>query len=164
MCFYLFEVRKHPRAYDGRMAKVTVTLYMEEEDKEALQTLADAEERSLSQMAVLILKRTIKQAIEEETRQRAKGRNDAIRQPRASDLPSRYQVPPKSNTRVTAAYLQTHEFQELAEKIADIKNAAGIDVKFKVQIELGGESQLSDEAIARLNQILQEITENLKIQ
>lgn len=44
------------------MAKVTVTLYMEEEDKEALQLLADAEERSLSQMAVLILKRATKQA------------------------------------------------------------------------------------------------------
>ena len=47
------------------MAKVTVTLYMEEEDKEALQQLADAEERSLSQMAVLILKRAIRQAQEE---------------------------------------------------------------------------------------------------
>ncbi|MBD2495463.1 ribbon-helix-helix domain-containing protein [Nostoc sp. FACHB-280] len=44
------------------MGKVTVTIYMEEEDKEALQQLADAEERSLSQMAVLILKRAIKQA------------------------------------------------------------------------------------------------------
>jgi predicted transcriptional regulator len=44
------------------MGKVTVTIYMEEEDKEALQQLADAEERSLSQMAVLIVKRAIKQA------------------------------------------------------------------------------------------------------
>lgn len=47
------------------MAKVTVTLYMEEDDKDALQKLADAEERSLSQMAVLILKRAIKKAEEE---------------------------------------------------------------------------------------------------
>jgi len=31
------------------MAKVTVTLYIDENDKDALQTLADAEERSLSQ-------------------------------------------------------------------------------------------------------------------
>lgn len=46
------------------MAKVTVTLYMDEEDKEALQKLADAQERSLSQMAVLILKRAIRQAQE----------------------------------------------------------------------------------------------------
>jgi hypothetical protein len=47
------------------MAKVTVTLYMDEEDKEALQKLADIEERSLSQMAVLILKRAIRTAEEE---------------------------------------------------------------------------------------------------
>ncbi|WP_099067426.1 ribbon-helix-helix domain-containing protein [Nostoc linckia] len=44
------------------MGKVTLSIYMEEEDKEALQQLADAEERSLSQMAVLILKRAIRQA------------------------------------------------------------------------------------------------------
>ena len=44
------------------MAKVTVTLYMDEKDKEALQRLADDQERSLSQMAVLILKRAIRQA------------------------------------------------------------------------------------------------------
>jgi len=46
------------------MAKVTVTLYMDEEDKEALQKLADSQDRSLSQMAVLILKRAIRQAQE----------------------------------------------------------------------------------------------------
>lgn len=44
------------------MGKVVVSIYMEEEDKEALQQLANAEERSLSQMAVLILKRAVKQA------------------------------------------------------------------------------------------------------
>jgi fructose-1,6-bisphosphatase/sedoheptulose 1,7-bisphosphatase-like protein len=47
------------------MAKVTVTLYIDEQDKEALQRLADAEERSLSQMAVLILKRAIRDAQEQ---------------------------------------------------------------------------------------------------
>lgn len=44
------------------MAKVTITLYVDEEDKEALQRLADVEERSLSQMAVLILRRAIREA------------------------------------------------------------------------------------------------------
>lgn len=48
------------------MAKITVTLYMEEEDKEALQKLADAQERSLSQMAVLLLKKAIKDAEEQQ--------------------------------------------------------------------------------------------------
>lgn len=62
ICFCVFE-RKTPRIsmMEG-MAKVTVTLYMDEEDKEALQRLADAEERSLSQMAVLILKRAVRDA------------------------------------------------------------------------------------------------------
>lgn len=58
----VFNIKRHKIAYDVDMGKVTVTIYMEEKDKEALQQLADAEERSLSQMAVLILKRAIKQA------------------------------------------------------------------------------------------------------
>lgn len=47
------------------MAKVTVTLYIDETDKEALQQLADVEERSLSQMAVMILRQAIRQAKKE---------------------------------------------------------------------------------------------------
>jgi hypothetical protein len=62
VCFNAFNIKIIKIAYDNDMAKVTVTIYMEEEDKEALQLLADAEERSLSQMAVLIVKRAIKQA------------------------------------------------------------------------------------------------------
>jgi hypothetical protein len=62
VCFNAFNIKVIKIAYDDDMAKVTVTIYMEEEDKEALQLLADAEERSLSQMAVLIVKRAIKQA------------------------------------------------------------------------------------------------------
>lgn len=52
----------HRKVDYSHMGKVTLSIYMEEEDKEALQQLADAEERSLSQMAVLILKRAIRQA------------------------------------------------------------------------------------------------------
>lgn len=70
---------------------------------------------------------------------------------------------PRSNQRVAAAYLETHELQDLLDKIAEIKSAAaGIDLKFKVQIEIGG-SQPSDDAIARLNQLLQEISEKLDL-
>nr|WP_242032600.1 hypothetical protein [Coleofasciculus sp. FACHB-64] len=49
---------------------------MDEEDKEALQRLADAEERSLSQMAVLILKRAIKQAQGQEKILPSQGQQD----------------------------------------------------------------------------------------
>ncbi len=71
----------------------------------------------------------------------------------------------KTNRLIASAELQTHEIQELGEKIAEIKNAAaGIDLKLNVQIELGGESQPSDDAIARINQLLQDISDNLKLQ
>ena len=74
------------------------------------------------------------------------------------------QALPRNNQRVATAYLQTHELQELADKIAEIKSAAaGVDLKFKVQIDLGGESQPSDSAIARINQLLHEISDNLEL-
>lgn len=65
--------------------------------------------------------------------------------------------------RVAAAYLETHELQDFVEKIAEIKSAAaGTDLKFKLQIEIGG-SQPSADAIARLNQLLHEISEKLDL-
>ncbi len=71
----------------------------------------------------------------------------------------------KTNQLVASAELQTHELQELADKIAELKSAAaGIDLKFKVQIEMGGESRPPEEAIEQINELLQEISENLKLQ
>ncbi|KYC42322.1 hypothetical protein WA1_20325 [Scytonema hofmannii PCC 7110] len=172
VCFYVFTLKTRNRAYDGDMAKVTVTLYIEEDDKEALQKLAEAEERSLSQMAVLILKQRLKPAQDEgKSRQlKVQGRNDAIfKQPGVSDSSAQYrtnssELKPKGNVRLTAAYLQPHELQELAERIVELENAAaGSDLKFKVQIELHGAAQLSEEAMARLKEILQEITEDFKL-
>jgi hypothetical protein len=73
-------------------------------------------------------------------------------------------VQPSCNILVTAAYLETHQLLELAEKIADIRNiAAGIDLKFKVQIELGGESQPSNEVVFQINQLLNDISDNLEL-
>ncbi|MEC4813065.1 MAG: hypothetical protein SAK29_07300 [Scytonema sp. PMC 1069.18] len=154
------------------MAKVTVTLYIEEDDKEALQELADAEDRSLSQMAVLILKKTLHKNQDEAKNRstREHGRDDAPLKPSTvSDAPSKYRTngslqKPKSNLWTTPAYLEAHELQELAAKISELENAAnGIDLRFKVQIELNAESQVSNETIARLNEILQEIAENLRL-
>lgn len=65
--------------------------------------------------------------------------------------------------RVAAAYLEAHELQDFVERIAEIKSAAaGTDLKFKLQIEIG-DSQPSDDVIARLNQLLQEISEKLDL-
>ncbi|BAY28158.1 AAA family ATPase (plasmid) [Calothrix sp. NIES-2100] len=92
-----------------------------------------------------------------------------VTRPSASEnLSSTYQtnasvVQSASNKRIAAAYLETHELQDLVDKIADIKNAAaGVDLKFKVQIELGGDSQPSDDAIAQINQLLQDISDSLE--
>jgi len=95
----------------------------------------------------------------------------SVTQPSAAEnlLSDPYQInvpiaQPQSNTQVAVAYLETHELQDLAEKIADIKNAAaGIDLKFKVQLELGGESAPSNEVISHINEILQEIAENFEL-
>ena len=74
------------------------------------------------------------------------------------------QALPQNNQRVAAAYLQTHDLQDLVEKIAEIKSAAaGIDLKFKLQIEPGRDSQPSDEAITKLNQMLGEVSDNLEL-
>jgi uncharacterized pyridoxal phosphate-containing UPF0001 family protein len=154
------------------MAKVTVTLYIEEEDKETLQKLAEAEDRSLSQMAVLILKKTLHGNQDEGKNIPLGGyrRDDTPLKPSSvSDLPSKYRTngslqKPDSHLRMTAAYLEAHEIKKLAAKISELETAAsGIDLKFKVQIELNEESQPSDETVARLNEILQEIAENLKL-
>jgi len=90
-------------------------------------------------------------------------------QPNAAESTYPYQtnvsvVQPQSTKKVVAKYLETHELVDLADKIADIKNAAaGIDLKLKVQIELGEESAPSDEVISRINEILQEISENFQM-
>jgi hypothetical protein len=94
------------------------------------------------------------------------------KQPSASEniSSSPYQInvpekPPERNIKVAAAYLETYQLQDLLDKIPDIKNAAvGIDLKFKLQIELGGESQPSDEVIAQINEMLQEILNGFKLE
>ncbi len=170
--FYVNQIKTLNRAYDEDMAKVTVTLYIEENDKEALQQLAEAEDRSLSQMAVLILRKTLhksQDAAKNHPTKEHRRDNAPLKPSTVSDLPSKYRTnesPQKldSNLRMTAAYLEAHELQKLAAKISELENAADeIDLRFKVQIELNGESQLSDETIARLNEILQEIAENLRL-
>ncbi len=75
----------------------------------------------------------------------------------AGELRSTYQTnvrvaKPVNNVLVTEADLQPNQIQDLADAIADIKNAAaGIDLKFRLRIELGGELPPTDEVKARIN-------------
>jgi hypothetical protein len=64
----------------------------------------------------------------------------------------------------TSAELKIHQIQELGEKIADLKNAAaGTNLSVQVTVQLGGEARPSVEVIEKVNQILQEISEQLKL-
>ncbi|HEY9862920.1 MAG TPA: hypothetical protein V6D21_01950 [Candidatus Obscuribacterales bacterium] len=57
-----------------------------------------------------------------------------------------------------------NQIQDLADAIADIKNATvGIELKFRLRIELGGESRPPQEAINQINQLLQDISEDLEL-
>jgi len=57
------------------MPKVTVTAFIEEEIKEGLKALAEAERRSMSQMMAVLIENAVNEAIEKGT----------IQQPTASD-------------------------------------------------------------------------------
>lgn len=59
---------------------------------------------------------------------------------------------PVNKVLLAEADLKPNQIQDLADAIAGIKNAAGIDLKFRLRIELGSESQPPDEAIAQSNQ------------
>jgi SNF2 family DNA or RNA helicase len=68
--------------------------------------------------------------------------------------------------RLTAkADLESNEIQDLAEQLGAIKNAAvGFDLKLKLQINLEGSSSKSEEVISQINQLLESISSDLKLQ
>ncbi|MBI4642080.1 MAG: hypothetical protein HY731_15440, partial [Candidatus Tectomicrobia bacterium] len=71
---------------------------------------------------------------------------------------------PEPGVLVAEADLRLNEIQDLADQVADIiKAAVGLDLKFHLRIELGGSSRLSDDVISRINKVLQEISEQLKL-
>jgi hypothetical protein len=72
--------------------------------------------------------------------------------------------PPTPGVLVAEAELQPNQIQDLAEQVADIKKAAiGLDLKFRIRIELGGVQSPSDEPVVQINQMLEEISDKLKL-
>ena len=66
--------------------------------------------------------------------------------------------------KVAEAALAVHEIQELAEKISDIAIAAvGCDFKVKVRIELGGKTEPDNEAVDKINTLLEEVSEGFQL-
>jgi hypothetical protein len=65
---------------------------------------------------------------------------------------------------VAEAELRLNELQDLADSIANIRQAAlGFDLKFRMRLELSGASRPPDDVVAKINLLLQEISEKLRL-
>ncbi len=65
---------------------------------------------------------------------------------------------------VAEAELRLNELQDLADSIAHIRQAAvGFDMKFRLQLELSDASRPPDDVVAKINLLLQEISDKLRL-
>jgi hypothetical protein len=65
---------------------------------------------------------------------------------------------------VAEAELRLNELQDLSDSIANIRPAAlGFDLKFRVRLELSGASRPPADVVAKINLLLQEISEKLRL-
>jgi hypothetical protein len=65
---------------------------------------------------------------------------------------------------VAEAELRLNELQDLADSIADIRQAAvGFDLKFRLRLELSGAFRPPDDVVAKINRLLQDISEHLRL-
>ena len=66
---------------------------------------------------------------------------------------------------VAEADLRLNEIQDLADAVANIGQAAvGFDLKFRLRLELRGASRPPDDVVTNINLLLQEISDNLRLQ
>jgi len=66
---------------------------------------------------------------------------------------------------VAEADLRLTEIQDLADAVANIGQAAvGFDLKLHLRLELSGASRPPDDVVTKINLLLQEISEKLRLQ
>ena len=66
---------------------------------------------------------------------------------------------------VATADLEAHGIQDLADQIPGITDAAiGEDLKFNIRVELGGETPPDPEAVEKINRLLAEVSEDMKLE
>ena len=76
--------------------------------------------------------------------------------------PPRVELP--AGTRVAEGELQLSQLQDLAERVTELKRVTmGSDMKLSVRIEIGGKP-ISDEVAAKVNGLLAEVSDKLKLQ
>jgi len=65
---------------------------------------------------------------------------------------------------VAEAPLETYEIQNLFENVSELTRAAiGLDLKFLLRVELGSNPPPPEEAVAKINQLLHEVSERLTL-
>lgn len=83
-----------------------------------------------------------------------------------AEAPPQPQLPPTApGVLVAQSELRPDQIQDLADQIAELtKLAVGLDLKFKLRIELDGSTKDSDGVIQKLNDLLQKIDDELRLQ
>ena len=78
--------------------------------------------------------------------------------------PDRPYPPKPAGVVVAEADLEAHGIQDLADQIPAITEAAiGTGLKFNIRIEFGGETRPDPEAVEKINQLLAEVDDTLKL-
>ena len=83
-----------------------------------------------------------------------------------SPLPPGYSPLPKPRPGmlVAEAPIDINEIQNLNEQISDLARAAiGFDLKFHIRVEFGSDPPPPEEAVAKINQLLHEVSEQLTL-
>ncbi len=86
--------------------------------------------------------------------------------PSASPQPLVHEFrPPAAGMLVAEAPLEIEEIQNLNDQLSDLTKASvGLGLKFHIRIELGPASQVSDETMAKMNELLADVSEKLRLQ
>jgi hypothetical protein len=71
---------------------------------------------------------------------------------------------PRPGVRIAKAELRPNQIQDLADQISEITRvAAGLDLKFRIEVELDGSGMNATEVIEKLNAMLTSIAKDLKL-
>ena len=66
---------------------------------------------------------------------------------------------------VAEAALGIEEIQNLSDTIGELtKTAVGLNLQFRLRVELGPVSQVTDETIVRINELLGEVSDKLRLE
>ena len=88
-----------------------------------------------------------------------------LRVPSGESGGSQTPIPPKPpGLLVAEAVLEANGIQDLADQVPEIAKAAvGNNLQFNIRVELGGETPPDPEAVEKINELLAEVSDNLKL-